>query len=467
MKKTLLLILFILSASYYGISQKKIDENYKKAAVDRICQIINENYVFPDVGEKTSEHLQAQLKAGAFKKIDNDKEFAEALTLEVQSINNDKHMRIQTVPPRKSEDNSNERIIENQLDYLHRKRESVGGFSSVQRLEGNVGYLDYRGFYGMNGSKEVIDSYMYLLETADAIVIDLRKNGGGSPQTVQYLCSFFFDEHVHLNSLYFRITDETTEYWTLDEVGGEKLPEVPLFIITSSYTFSGAEEFSYNMKTQKRGVLVGEVTGGGANPGGGFPVNPDLIIFVPSGTAINPITKTNWEGVGVIPDIETTPEEAYDKAIELANEAAEKFRNDTDERINTIYNELLAALDNAGLQSDPELSGESEDQILSSCKKCVEQNVIGEGEINILGYNYLLKDQVGPALALFKANVDIFPDSPNVYDSYAEALASSGNKEESKTYYEKAVQKAEEIDDPQIDLYKENLENIKKDLSKK
>ena len=113
--------------------------------------------------------------------------------------------------------------------------------------------------------------------------------------------SYFFDQKLLLNSLYWREGDRTQEFWTLADVGGMKMPDVPLFVMTSNRTFSGAEEFSYNMQTQKRATLVGQTTGGGANPGGTMRINDNLSVFIPTGKAINPITKTNWEGVGVVP----------------------------------------------------------------------------------------------------------------------------------------------------------------------
>ncbi len=134
---------------------------------------------------------------------------------------------------------------------------------------------------------------------------------------VQYLCSYFFDQKIHLNSIYSRLNNSTREFWTID-VNGEKRPAIPLFVLTSSRTFSGAEEFSYNMQTQKRATIIGETTGGGANPGGYFPVNNELSIFIPTGKAINPVTNTNWEGVGVKPDIAVPVNDALNKAIELA-----------------------------------------------------------------------------------------------------------------------------------------------------
>src|SRR5262249_27539808 len=138
-----------------------------------------------------------------------------------------------------------------------------------------------------------------------ALIFDLRRNGGGSPNMVQLITSYLFDPEIrHLNSFYIRPMDKHIQFWTLPYVPGKRLPTVPVYVLTSGYTFSGAEEFAYNLKQMQRATLIGETTGGGANPGAPFPVHSGLIVFIPGGRAINPITQTNWEGTGVAPDME-------------------------------------------------------------------------------------------------------------------------------------------------------------------
>ena len=169
---------------------------------------------------------------------------------------------------------------------------------------------------------------MQVIKNTDAIIFDLRKNDGGSPDMVQYICSYFFGKKTHLNSLYWRKGNRTQEFWTLDKLPADRMPNVPLFVLTSHYTFSGAEEFAYNFKTRKRAVIVGENTGGGANPGGPIEINKYFSINVPTGRAINPITQTNWEGIGVVPDVKTVASKALTKAHLLAKRSAEKFRKE-------------------------------------------------------------------------------------------------------------------------------------------
>ena len=150
---------------------------------------------------------------------------------------------------------------------------------------------------------------MSFVANTDALIIDVRNNGGGAPSMVAYLCSYLFGpEPVHINDLYFRPENSTHQWWTLPHLPGKRYEGKPVYVLTSKRTFSAAEEFTYNLKTQKRATIVGETTGGGANPGGTRPVAEHFIVFVPSGRAINPITKTNWEGTGVAPDVAVAAE---------------------------------------------------------------------------------------------------------------------------------------------------------------
>jgi len=461
LRLSLLFISSLLNSNLLLAQDNTLSKTYKEQAVESLSRLMNNHYVFPDVAKQTETHLKAQLKEGYFDQFENDEDFAEALTGSVQSINKDKHMRIRANKQYEAPKQSPERMIEEQLDWIDRSRKENAGFNTVKILDGNVGYLDYRGFAGMDIAKPIIDAYMKLMSRTDAIIIDLSKNGGGSPATVQYLCSYFFDQKLHLNSLYWREGDTTQEFWTLDEVGGTKMPNVPLFVITSRRTFSGAEEFSYNMQTQKRATLVGETTGGGANPGGGFNINENLTVFIPTGRAINPITKTNWEGVGVIPDVMTSGDNAYDKAYELAQKAAENFRSKRNEKHGKMLMELYSSLDNY----DPKVS---EALIFKSISNCQKEGLLEEWDINALGYDYLMgRDETKVAQCIFKANTVLFPNSANVFDSYAESLMLNGDVNLSLETYQKAVDVAISNGDGNVEIFKQNLEKAKQKLNTK
>jgi len=458
---SLLFLVLLINLNLSLAQDKSFTKEYKEQVILSLSQLINDHYVFPDVAKLTEEHLKNQMNEGHFNQFESDETFAEALTESVQEINHDKHMRVRSNKFFQAPEQSPEGMIEEQLDRLDRSRRANAGFNTVRILEGNVGYLDFRGFAGLEIAKPVIDAYMKLISKTDAIIIDLSKNGGGSPATVQYLCSYFFDQKLHLNSLYWREGNTTQEFWTLDEIGGTKMPEVPLFVITSDRTFSGAEEFSYNMQTQKRATLVGQTTGGGANPGGGFNINENLTVFIPTGRAINPITKTNWEGVGVIPEVKTDADGAFDKTYELAQQAADTYRVNRNEKFGQMLRELNSKLDHYN-------SEKSEEVIFKSIKSCQEADLLEEGDINALGYVYLVgRNQPKIAQCIFKANTIMYPNSANVFDSYAESLMVNGDLESSLKNYQKAVDIALANGDGNVEIFRKNLEHAKQKLKGK
>ena len=196
------------------------------------------------------------------------------------------------------------------------------GFTSLEILNNNIGVLDFWGFAIVNElSKRKVGSIMNFLSDVDALIIDLRNNGGGSAEMVQLMSSYFIDGKVHLNSLYTRHNDNTQEFWTITEINNNHLENIPLYILISQDTFSAAEEFAYNLKHLQRATIVGEPSKGGANPWRWYPLSDDFRIGIPITKAINPITQSNWEGVGVKPDVDATGKNALDVAYALALEA--------------------------------------------------------------------------------------------------------------------------------------------------
>lgn len=203
--------------------------------------------------------------------------------------------------------------------WFSRLSRSNSGFNSVENLKGGVGYINFWGFDSVNDkSRKRVSAVMKLVSDSQAIIIDLRNNGGGSAEMVQLLSSYFFEGKVHLNSFYSRPSDSRTEFWTFSDIPTIFKQDVPVYILTSKKTFSAAEEFAYNFKHLKRATLIGEKTKGGANPWQWFEVGTSHRVAIPTSMAINPITQTNWEGVGVQPDINTVADNALDIAYKKA-----------------------------------------------------------------------------------------------------------------------------------------------------
>ncbi|OXB23679.1 hypothetical protein B0A80_09430 [Flavobacterium tructae] len=439
--------------------QKKITEKFKKETILKIDSLIQKEYIFPDQAKLIAAHLKKSYKENKFKKYDLLDSFAVALTKEIRLVNNDKHLRVK---PKFVPDNKNTNAAKDSYEiYLHNltdNRKLADGFREVKILDGNIGYLNFK--YFIHETNPTIDSYMQLLSKTDAIVIDLRTNGGGSPKTVQYLCSYFFKEPLLLNTLYFR-KDNFTEEFRVTEVNGKKRIDVPLFIITGDRSFSGAEEFSYNMQTQKRATLVGEVTGGGANPGEILEINSLLEIFIPTGTAINPITKTNWEGIGVIPEYKTTKELAYDKTIELAKKAAEDYRSKIAAESKKLYLELQSTVDQQTKPSNEADLAKMDQQIQTVIKKLIESDWFTEEDITNLSSDYT---PTKPFIAesILKSNAELHPKSPIAFLKYGDLLEQNGKKDTATAVLKKAVELATEIKAPYLEGIKNRYEKILK-----
>jgi hypothetical protein len=306
----------------------------RAAIVERISESLRDIYVFPDVAEEMATHLSTQLEAGAYDDLTAVPEFAERLTEELQAISHDLHLRVFPVPPdapQAGEEEAPEAAAARRQRRYEEARRRNFGFERVERLPGNIGYLDLRGFVDASMGGDTAEGAMAFLAGSDALIIDLRRNGGGSPSMIQLITSYFFDEPVHLNSFYVRREDRTDQFWTQAHVSGRRMTEVPIYVLTSHRTFSAAEEFTYNLKNLERATIVGETTGGGAHPVD-LAAYPDLGVgaSVPFGRAINPITGTNWEGTGVEPDIAVPAGEALAVAqLEATRKLLEQATEET------------------------------------------------------------------------------------------------------------------------------------------
>jgi hypothetical protein len=290
-----------------------IDAALRAQVIDGAIDHLRTSYIFADVAEKIAEALRAKAARKEYDGITAPREFADRLTKDVQEVSHDRHLRILFNPeglPQRGQPSEQERARR-----LVEERRRNFGFEKVERLDGNVGYIDLRGFSDTPESRDVAVAAMNFLADTDALIFDLRRNGGGSPFMIGILSSYLFNEVVHLNDFYIRETDTRREFFTTADVQGRRYgKDKPVYVLTSSRTFSAAEEFTYNLKTLKRSTTVGETTGGGAHPGGVRRITDHFGIWLPNGRAINPITKTNWEGTGIEPDIKTEAAQALQAA---------------------------------------------------------------------------------------------------------------------------------------------------------
>ncbi len=435
-KFSILIVTFLVQSINYGQSSYT-------TTINQVKELLEKNYIFLDKAKETNAHLDKLVQNGTFEgKSPND--FAELLTKELRKITKDKHLRFVYTKSRQASKETKPKFTKNFRRY------NVPMLRGFQFHKNNIGYIDLAYFGGSKEHLSKIDLVMKEMERADAIIIDMRRNGGGSPDTVNYLSSYFFDEKLLLNSIYARAHDHTEEMWVA-EVSGHKRPKVPVYILTSERTFSGAEDFSYTMQSRGRAIVIGEVTGGGAHPTRYHQIdNSDFGISIPFARTINTITKTNWEGTGVQPDIKMSADLAFDKAKELAITSAKEYSSSAYSPLENILNTVVKNNNSKKYYND----------VFTHLKALIKTNMINEGEINNLGYSYLQNEKNHAAIVLFKANTMLFPDSANVYDSYAEALAKSDNKELALINYKKAVATAVQQKDRQLEVFENNLKKF-------
>jgi retinol-binding protein 3 len=340
-----LLALWVSLALGQAAPAPTLDPAKKQAVVDEIAALFNKNYIFAETARKVEEALRAKLKAGDFDTLAAAPDFARAVGATILEVTKDRHTGFAFNPAlaediRRLEGRSEEEGRKVRERQLREARRANFGFRKVERLPGNIGYLDFGVFASPAEAGPTAIAAMNFLAYCDAIIVDLRQNGGGDPAQIQLISSYFFEEPVHLNDLYARAADLTENYWTLPYVPGTRASKADVYVLTSARTFSGAEEFSYNLQNLKRATIVGETTGGGAHPTNAMIVQRDFILRVPFARAINPVSKTNWEGTGVKPDIACPAAEAFDKAYALAVEKL--AAKATDPQIKGEYAWILA-----------------------------------------------------------------------------------------------------------------------------
>ena len=275
-----------------------IDAAKRAAVIDKVLRELNDSYVFPETAKRMEAAVRGRLTKKEYDTLGSAAAFASKLTADLQEVSKDKHLRVRHLDPaarHSREGGASMAPFAASDDY---------GFHRVERLAGNVGYIDLRMFFPPELGADKVTAAMNFVADTDALIFDLRQNGGGSPEMVALITSYLFDEKpVHLNDFAGRDGKIKRSYWTRKDVPGRRFTGKDVYVLTSSATFSAAEEFAYNLTNLKRAMLVGETTGGGANPVDMLRLEEGFAVSIPVSRAVNPITKTNWEGVGVKPDV--------------------------------------------------------------------------------------------------------------------------------------------------------------------
>ncbi len=352
-------IFIVLSSNLFsqasGFADRQISHNDKIEIIDSVCGFLLSTYVYQEVAQKMDSVARHNLSIGFYDHISCLSDFTDALNEDLFSVCHDKHFRILPFIYEREQTQDEE----SEKRELERLRQNNFGFKKIDILPGNIGYLKLDEFVDVRYAGNTAVSAMNFLSNCDALIIDLRDNGGGEASMIQLLASYLFDEPQHINDFYFRIDDVYEQSWTYSYVPGNKMPQTPVYILTGNYTFSAAEEFTYDLQKLERASVVGDTTGGGAHPIIGKPWdNLGITIVCPFARACNPVSNDNWEGIGIIPDFPVESQKSLETAQLIAlNEILEKNEDPSRENEIKWYIEYAEGLLSPVFLTETELVG--------------------------------------------------------------------------------------------------------------
>lgn len=307
-----------------------IDAQTRTEVLRAIADQLDE-YAFPDVAKKLQTDLRDRLSQKGYTDVKSGVQLAATLTAQLQTLSKDRHLKVYFSPVVLPHLTPQTEIPPEELAHQQRLSELRNfDINRVERLRGNVGYLELFSFEPPEFAGDTLAAAMRFLANTSALVIDLRYNRGGSASMVALLTSYLLPAYpaVHLTDLYWQKENRRQQSWTVPHLSAPRYLDKPVYVITSLETFSAAEEFAYNLQQLKRAVIVGETTAGGANPGSGFRLHDHFWMFIPTGQAISLATGENWEGTGIIPDFKV-PAELSLKTAQLL--AFRRLMRDADE----------------------------------------------------------------------------------------------------------------------------------------
>lgn len=297
------------ASSSEASSERRLTAQEKNQVVQGVAENLAAHYFDKQKAEAAIERLRTLQKQGSYKDVVDGRMLAERLTADVRNATGDLHLNVAysrnatAAPPSAA-------MIERYKAMMIRENCSV---EKAEVLPGQVGYLKFNSFPELDICGEMLHKAMAKIGETKAMILDLRDNTGGFPETVADVASPLFDRTVSWYN-----PREAQSATTLKPAAGSKLANKPVYILTSSRTLSGAEQFTYNLKMLKRATVVGEMTGGGAHVGTFHRVDEHFGVGIPEAKITNPYGQPDWDVVGVEPDVRVNAADALSVAEKLA-----------------------------------------------------------------------------------------------------------------------------------------------------
>jgi len=317
MRFMILLAGFVLWAVPYSAAEQ-ISEDDKASVLRAVIKHLEVEYVDPEIGQAAAAALRQSVSRGKFESQSHGSAYADHLSAVLQDFTGDGHLNVEysAVPIALSQADETE-FEADQLEQYYGAHRNFG-VEKVARLDGNVGLIDLRVFAPIDMGGNTVTAAMNTIAHTDALIIDLRKNGGGMGDMADLVASYLFGaERQPLTGVYDRPTDTITQRFTQPFVPGERFgPDKPVYVLISSRTFSAAEALAYNLQALDRATIVGEVSGGGAHPFEYLPVHQHFVLWSVTAKSVHPLTQSNWQGVGVQPDIKSNADDALAVALD-------------------------------------------------------------------------------------------------------------------------------------------------------
>jgi len=303
-----------------------VDPAERDEVVAAVLTALDAKYLFPEVAAKNRPELAKRWSGDAMKGMASGRAIAEKMNADLRELFRDEHVSLRSLKSMpESSLRGDAEPTPAELDAMaERAARAHFGIARADILDGNIGYLELDRFpyVKVPGVERAVSDAMGKVAKTSALIVDLRQNGGGSGDTVIHIMSYLFDEKTLLSEAYERSSQTPTQQWTEAEVPGQRYgASRPLFVLTSRRTFSAAEAFAYNAQTLKRGIVIGETTAGAGHFNAFVKVGKQFVLSVAIGMTRSPVTGTNWDGVGVKPDIATTADVALDVALDRARKA--------------------------------------------------------------------------------------------------------------------------------------------------
>jgi len=315
--KRLLFALMIACTAVPAASQP-IAKADREQVVDGIARLLEARYVDADKGKRLAAELRRS--KSEWRESNDAGSFAKALTDWLRRASGDGHFAVDYSARPINENGGEGQFFEAEIERYYGAHVNHG-VNKIERLDGNIMLVDLRVFPPPAMGGDVISAMMTVAAQGDALILDLRKNGGGM-DSGDLIISQLVSEGSPLSGVYDRPSDVLKTHVSPAPAAGRRFGEnKPVYILTSKRTFSAAEALAYDLQALKRATIVGEVTGGGANPFEYRSVHPHFALSLPEKRSVNPITRTNWQDVGIKPDVEVPADKALETALALAREA--------------------------------------------------------------------------------------------------------------------------------------------------